>query len=313
MQFRDRMTVRLADAATRGGVFDETALGQILDAGYDTTLLPINAPFAAVFDEFRLGHAEVASARGDGHLYGPTGEIGRIAFTIADWHAEPGLRADAFWRGAVVARSAPEESVIESLNIEWAALASVDTAVAAANGGALPADPAALEAARRDQLAALLKADMQSPESVTDTRLGRLLQDMGVASATELLTAGTAQPAVMGVHFSAPAGQPPTPQRYPIAAALLIRDQGFGLADLLVETKLLRSRLQESGVEGPRPAHLPTRQRLLVIWVLPVEVFDDEDWPGATAGMNPTARRAARRQRAGQWLAREGIGLAAVS
>jgi hypothetical protein len=242
-----------------------------------------------------------------------TGEIGRIALTLTDWHPDPGLRADAFWRGAVVARSAPEESVIESLDLKWADLAGVDTAVAAANGGALPADPAALEAARRDQLVQLMQAEMQSPETLTDARVARLLGDMGVASASELLSAGTGRVATTGVTFSAPTGLPPSPQRYPIAAALLIRDQGFSLADLLVESKVLRSRLEESGVEGPRPPKLPIRRRLLVIWVMPVEVFDDTDWPGATAGMNEMSRRAARRQRAGQWLAQEGIGLAVVA
>ncbi|MCC5858914.1 MAG: hypothetical protein JJT90_12210 [Ectothiorhodospiraceae bacterium] len=313
MHFRDRITVRLADPATRSALFDEMSLNQILDAGYDTSTTPVNAPFNAVFDEFLLGYAEVGNARGEGRLYGVSGELGRIALTITDWHPDPGLRADALWRGAVVARSAPEEDLIESLDLKWADLAGIDAAVAAAHGGALPADAGALEAARRDQLVQLIQAELQSPEALTDARVSRLLGDMGVASASELVTAGTARPATLGVTFSAPAGLPPSPQRYPITAALLIRDQGFGLTELLEQSKLLRSRLEASGVDGPRPQKLPIRQRLLVVWLVPITVFDDDDWPGASAGMGQAARRTARRQRAGQWLAREGIGLAVVS
>jgi hypothetical protein len=49
-----------------------------------------------------------------------------------------------------------------------------------------------------------------------------------------------------------------------------------------------------------------------VVWVVPAAVFDDADWPGGDSG-SAAERRAARFQRAGQWLAGEGIGLTAVN
>jgi hypothetical protein len=313
MQFRDRTLVRLSDPATRGAVFDERALEQILSAAYDTQVLPTNAPFTAVFDQFRIGFAELYSVHGEGQLYGAHGEAGRLALTLADWQPGQTIQADAFWRGSVIARSAPDDSIIESLDLGWAALPQIDVAVASANGGVLPTDSETLEAARRAQLAEILQNRMQSPEALDDARLDRLLHDFGVSGASELLSAANVRPANLGVAFSAPAGIPPSPRRYPIAAALLVRDQGFGLADLLLESKLLRHRLAEAGVEAPRPPSLPVRQPLLVIWVVPGEVFDDDDWPGGDAGMNADQRRAARRARAGQWLAREGIGLAVAA
>jgi hypothetical protein len=49
---------------------------------------------------------------------------------------------------------------------------------------------------------------------------------------------------------------------------------------------------------------------VLVTWVVPPDLFDDDDWPGATASMTNAQKRDARRLSAGRWLAREGIGLA---
>lgn len=312
MQFRDRTLVRLSDPATRSGVFDEQALEQILSAAYDTNALPVNAPFSAVFDQLRLGFAETYSVHGQGQLYGPHGEIGRLSLTLADWQPGQTIQADALWRGAVIARSAPEDSVIEALDLAWTDLPQVDEAVAVAHGGSLPVDSAALEAARRSEFAQLLRQNLQSPQALGEARLDRLLDSLGVTAVSALLAAGTARPASAGLRFSAASGAPPAPQRFPLVAALLIRNEGFGLADLLLESKLLRLRLAEAGVEAPRPQSLPLRQPLLIIWAVPPEVFDD-DWPGATAGMNADQRLAARRARAGRWLASEGIGLVVVS
>lgn len=312
MQFRDKTLVRLSDPETRGDVFDEVALDQILSAAYDVDTLPVNAPFSAVFDRFRLGYAETYSVHGEGQLYGRHGDAGRVTLTLADWQPGQVVQADAFWRGAVIARSAHDDSVIELLDFDWSVLSKVDAAAAAANGGELPSDPRALEAARRTALVALLKDDMQSPDALTDARLDRLLGNVGAAGVSDLLENRAGRPAHLGIGFSEPAGMPPRQRRFPVAAALLIRER-FAVADLLLESKLLRHRLAEAGVETPRPQTLPLRHPLLVIWVVTARLFEDEDWPGATAGMNPSQRLAARRARAGQWLAREGIGLAVVA
>jgi len=84
----------------------------------------------------------------------------------------------------------------------------------------------------------------------------------------------------------------------------------LGLAALFANSRRLRRRLDPAEYAAPRPRDLPQRHPMLIAWLVPGALFDDDDWPGATPGMTPAARRAALRQRAGTWLAREGIGLA---
>ena len=114
------------------------------------------------------------------------------------------------------------------------------------------------------------------------------------------------------VTFAAPQSVSATPRPLPIAVALLIRDAaGFALSGLLAETKTIRDALAPIGLEQPPDPGLRLRRPLLVAWIVPPALFDDTDWPGATAGMSAAQQRAARRAAAGQWLAREGIGLVA--
>jgi hypothetical protein len=112
-----------------------------------------------------------------------------------------------------------------------------------------------------------------------------------------------------GLH---PPAAPPTPRQLPFAAAVLIRDQGFSLADLLVETRLVRARAEELGLDVPAPDDVRRRHRVVAVWVVPIETFDDDGWPGGDTGTD-AQKRAARFARAGQWLARSGIGLAALT
>ena len=115
-----------------------------------------------------------------------------------------------------------------------------------------------------------------------------------------------------GVRFSAAAAAAPRAIALPVTVWLLVRDADLGLAALLSESRRLRRRLDPAEYAAPRPRDLPQRHPMLVAWLVPGALFDDDDWPGATPGMTPVARRAARRQRAGHWLAREGIGLAVM-
>jgi hypothetical protein len=102
---------------------------------------------------------------------------------------------------------------------------------------------------------------------------------------------------------------PPAPataqaQRLPIVVALLVRDGPLAISALLAETKAARRRLAPAGLEQSGDPALRLRHAVVMAWVVPSTVFDDPDWPGADA--------AARRLAAGNWLAREGIGLVAV-
>jgi hypothetical protein len=93
---------------------------------------------------------------------------------------------------------------------------------------------------------------------------------------------------------------------------VLIRDQGFSVADLLMDSRLLRAQAEQMGLEAPADPTVRRHRGIVVVWVVPAAVFDDADWPGGDSG-SAAERRAARFQRAGQWLAGEGIGLTAVN
>ena len=80
-----------------------------------------------------------------------------------------------------------------------------------------------------------------------------------------------------------------------------------------MESKMARERLDRLGLERPVEPTFRLRQPMLIVWVVPISVFDDADWPGGAQGMNNNQLRVARRTSAGAWLAREGIGLVATN
>ena len=314
MDFVDATLVRLADPASREAVFDALALEQLVAAGYDTDALPVEGPFAPLFDEFRMSFFAPQLGSVDG-VWNPVGRVDRTEaqFRLSGFGDGMPLRVDAFWRGGVVVRAAPATSRIEDVTTDWPSLAGIDQEIAATPGG-LPADPATLEGARRQRLLTRLRAGLSQPDAFTDTAYDIWLAEIGAISTGDLLArfAGAVQPGGVRVTFSPPAAVAPSSLPLPIVAALLIRDNGFSVAQLLAESKVLRDRLTASGLERPPEARLPRRQPLLVVWVISETVFDDPDWPGANSGP-PTAARRLRRQAAGAWLAREGIGLVAVT
>jgi hypothetical protein len=106
------------------------------------------------------------------------------------------------------------------------------------------------------------------------------------------------------VTFAQPQPVSTTRKPLPMAAALLVRDAPLPVADLLAETKGIRERLRPLGLERSKTESLRLLQPILLVWVVPSSTFTNSDWPGADP--------AARRQQAGDWLSREGIGLAVV-
>jgi hypothetical protein len=68
---------------------------------------------------------------------------------------------------------------------------------------------------------------------------------------------------------------------------------------------MVREQMEAAAHGRPDDPQLRPLRNVLVVWVVPQTLFQDNDWPGADA--------AARRQAAGDWLAREGIGLATVA
>jgi hypothetical protein len=111
----------------------------------------------------------------------------------------------------------------------------------------------------------------------------------------------TAHPADVSLTFAPPGAAQPAPRPLPVSAALLIRDKGFVVGELVALSKELRDRLMAHGAVQPAGSGPRLKRAVVPVWVVPLTTFDDAGWPGAT----PAVRRAA----AGTWLAREGIGL----
>lgn len=311
MNYVDKTLIRLAEPATRDAVFDQEGLAHIVAAGYDTQAMPVEGPYAAVFDELRAGFY----APRLGLLEGAWQQAGRPELTearirLSGVGPDATARIDAFWRGAVVARTVPDASRVTAANVTWPSLGTIDAEIVATLG-ALPADGAALEAERRTRLLTRLRVGLDQPDALTNGAFDTWLQSTGATSATDLLTRfqGTILPGTVSVTFSLPDATPPSPVPLPVAAAIVIRDAGFSVAQLLMESKLIRSQVEPLGLDRPRDPTLRPRGSPLIVWVLPAAVFDDPDWPGGEGAPSAVAQRAARRAAAGRWLAAEGIGL----
>jgi hypothetical protein len=314
MQYGDQVLVRLADPATRASLFDETALAQLIAAGYDTAATPVEGPFQAIFDEVRLGVALPRLATLEG-IWGLTSGVERTEARMQlTGLGGPPLRVDALWQGAVVARTTPATGLITTVEAVWPSPGALDAAIVD-DLGALPADPGAREAARRARLLAAIRAGLDQPAALSEATLDAWLQRAGVASVSELVERhrGTLHPAGVRITFEEPVAAPPTPRRFPCTVAVLARDAGFGVSELLAESRQAREQLGRLGLEPQQDPSLRVRHSLIIAWVVPLSTFDDDDWPGAPGGGSASVRRAARRNAAGAWLAGEGIGLVATS
>jgi hypothetical protein len=311
LDYVDFTLVRLADEASRAALFDQAALEQLALTAYDTDAMLLGGPYTAIFDELVVGLTVPRRAVAEA-AWGPvTGSDRREGrWTLLGVGGDAGVRVDALWRGAVVARAVSPLSRIEHVLTAWPSPAGIDEEIVAALGG-LPAAPDALEAERRARLLARLRAGFRQPAALGDAVLDAWLRDLGAGSVGELLARFASQlgTAALQLSFSAPpAEEAAAPRRLPIAVAILVRDTPLQLAQLLADSKLVRDHLRELGVERASEPGAAVRQPLVVAWMVPDATFDDADWPGGTTG-TPDARRQARRAAAGRWLAREGIGL----
>lgn len=312
MDFVDATLIRLADPATRAAVFAQPVLEQIARTAYDADALALQGPFDALFDSFELGVSTSSVVHVEGTLRDSSGGAApkEVRLEVSGLGSAVPGRVDALWRGSVVARTVPLDGRIATVRAEVAA-DDIDARIIAADG-ALPTDRETLEAARRAQFAALLKQQLAQPELLEDAAIDRWLATTGAGSFSALVerNRGTMVPAVLKVGFTPPSGAAAAPRSLPIIAALLIRDAPIRIAELLVESKNVRDQLSDRGFEVPRETGLPARKPLMVVWVVPATLFDDEGWPGS--GATPAAKRADRSERAAQWLASEGIAIAGV-
>jgi hypothetical protein len=312
MNFVDRTLVRIADPSARAAVF-EGSLEGLLDVAYDTTSMPVDGPFSAIFERVDLVPAPPREATVEGSWGSPGMPGGSDArFLVTGIGIGATARVDAVWRGAIVARMVPPTGEIIEVDARTIDLGGVDEDIIT-DLGALPADEAALEVQRRARLRERLAASVGPNATITDRALDAWLEQFGASSAADLLGGQAGMDAGVGVRvrYAPPGVAQPQPLPLPFVAVLLIRDAGFAVADLLAESASARQWTASMALDRPVPATLPVRNAVPVVWVVPIEVFDDDGWPGAAAG-NANERRRLRRAAAAAWLAREGIGLVTV-
>ncbi|SCE98858.1 hypothetical protein [Micromonospora mirobrigensis] len=311
MDFVDSVLVRLGDPATRSGVLDDAALANLVAAAYDTEAMPVGPPYSAVFDELTVGYATPPVTVVEGEWMGAAGQD-RTELRLRLHGLGPApLRVDALWRGGLVVRTSTARDRVQALAVQLPSF-DVDPEIVA-DLGALPTDPAVLETERRSRLVDRLRSGLDQPAAFTDAHVDRLLRSVGAGSVSELVTRvrGQAGTATVQLRYAPPAATPPTPRVLPLAAAVFVRGAGFSLADLLLSSRLARSRAEELGLEVPAADDVRRRRAVVVVWIVPAATFDDPAWPGGTTG-TPQQQRADRYARAGRWLAAEGIGLVAV-
>lgn len=314
MNFVDSTFIELADEASRTALFDQTALEQLLTASYDVEAMgPFQGAYTPIFEEFELGYAPPDVTTVDG-VWSPIGAVERTEakFQLGGMGNGSVPRVDALWRGSINARFAEVGEPITDVEAIWPVLAEVDVAVAAANGGVMPVG-GALEPARRTALLALMRtafkdvpANPGDPFRFTDEDFDAMLASVGATSVKKFLDLVETPQNALAVHvrFDVPAPVSASATALPVVVALLIRPDPLDVAELVHQSKELRERLKVVGVERPPNSRLRLRHAILVAWIVPSTIFDDSAWPGS----NNTTRRA----NAGEWLAREGIGLVAI-
>ena len=309
MDYVDFTLIRMADPATRASLFDDETLEQMAAAAYGDEAATLTGPYQPVFQEMEIGLSVPSRSTIDGWWNaGTTHNEGR--FVIAGIGRDSFVRVDALWRGGIIARVTPATGRITEEISEWPDPSRIDEEIVVALGS-LPADPAALENERRDRFLARIRAVLHQPDAFTDAIFDDWLRRAGAVSVGDLMTRfhGVVSTGTLRIRYSDPAALPPSPRELPITAAVLLRDQPIALAEIVSQSKLVREHLREAGVERARDADASARAPILMVWMVPETVFDDDDWPGGTTG-TPAERRLLRRRAAAAWLGPQGIAFA---
>lgn len=305
VDFLDDTALKLATAAGRAALLDQATLGQMAEAAFDTATAAIEGPFAVHVETLDLGLEIARPALVEGTIRTAPGiPPAELRLRVDGLAATPPLLVDALWRGSLIARSTPQDDLVTGVGGSFTLL-DLDRAVIA-ELGALPGSAPALEAARRAQLLARLRAGAAEPASMRSADLDHMLEAAGAADVGTVLAArGAIGLGAFRLSFSAAAPVvPPVPVSLPVTVAVLVRDAPLHLSALLAESRSVRTALASDPAVQPVAAPLRRRTPILVLWAVPATLLDDPAWPGAD--------RAARRAAAAELLQGQGIALAAV-
>jgi hypothetical protein len=311
MQFTDKTLLALSDPAAAATLFSDQALQGVIAASYGIPAASLTGSPVGRFD--RLDFAPFAGQaateiEAEHHAIHRGDPAGPLASGL-------NARVDVLWTGSISVSASFPRAAIGVDRVAAPDLSDIDAAIQPP----LPADPSALEAARRAVVIARLKAVAQDPATVTDASLDAWLDRAGLASISDFIASAAAATIPLRqfvLSFTPlPGSAAPVPMRFPVAAAGLIRDVAaadFRLADLLHASRAARARLDIEGL-APKPGGEGIPQgRAVVMWLVDAAWFDDADWPGGTSG-NAVARRAARITKATDWLAAQEIALVPVT
>lgn len=309
MNFVDFTLIRMADPATRASLFDNETLEQMAAAAYGEDAATLTGPYQPIFQEMEIGLSIPSRSTVDGWWNaGTTHNEGR--FTIAGMGRDSSVRIDALWRGGIIARITPATGKVTEEISEWPDSSGIDEEIVAALGG-LPTNPDSLEKERRDRFLERIRAVLHQPEAFTDAIFDDWLRRVGAESVSDLMARfrGVVSTGTLRIRYSDPTAAPPSPRELPITAAVLLRDQPISLAEILAQSKMVREHLREAGVERARDVGTSARAPILMVWMVPETIFDDDDWPGGTTG-TAAERRLLRRRAAAAWLGPQGIAFA---
>lgn len=290
MNFADRALIALSGGASRSAVFNDTALRNILKAGYGLEEAAAQGAAQPDFSVFNLGGFDPEPAKSIGER--PVAE----------------RRIDALWRGAIRISARFPKARVEAVAAASLSLAGLDAEVAAANGGVLPGGDA-LEAARRARLQRRIEETAAHPDAAPSAIIDAWLSSADAATVGELILAGGTSAAThLQLTFSEPIGGDAfTEMDLPVAVAVMIRDPaepGTSLADIVAGARWVQAAMRRAGFEPKPPSEGAALGRPVTALVVPDNWFDDDDWPGAD--------KDGRIASAGTWMAREAVALVPV-
>jgi len=308
MDFVDKTLLKFGMPGGATGLLDDLSLSHIVGAGYRIDPDGLDGPLTPRFDALEFGGLQsVVSAELDHEGY----RVGHSATSRPD---RPGSNAnvDVIWRGSISAGAVFPKAEIGMGPVKTLSLDDLDNDIA----GPLPADPSALEQARRAALLARLQGGSHDSEAFSANDIEVWLSKTGSQSLSNLIEAKSPISVPLGqwvLSFTPlPGTVAPIVTEFPVISAVMIRDPaepGFRIADFLSASRFVR---QQMHIQGMTPKVISDRLPLgrpAIVWAVPQSWFDDADWPGGAAG-NAAAKRTDRIEKASAWLMGQGIALA---